>query len=191
MKQRKWLVWLTVGIGTFVFGYGVSNEEGFFYEKIRRATAVVAFDTKIEPIKTNINQQIDEAADKELEQSVAHFRFSNFPSGFKDFQYLSLSVSKYDKASGALPLSEGGLIMKKKYRLERISANSTEFSFETVSINGIKYKFVGNFLRQQRTKANYYENIFFNGILTKFKNNRQKAKAEVGFKFDGGCSVCF
>lgn len=114
----------------------------------------------------------------------------DLPKGFKDFEDLQIETADYSKASEEnnwayyeIP-PQGFFQTTKKFHFKRISVSEERLSFETEAIKGISYKFVGEYLSAEELEPDDY--TFIKGILTKLKDGKKIAEAEVKFAI-GGC----
>lgn len=122
------------------------------------------------------------------------------PKGFKDFNDLSVTTRDYENASeennyeGAPIPPEGFIYAGKKFEFKRININGKQISFETETIKGISYKFVGEFIVDVEEVIKYRdangnkiaESAMLKGRLTKMRDGKKTAEIKAHFAA-GGC----
>lgn len=115
------------------------------------------------------------------------------PKGFKDFEFMEIITRDYEvqDETGAygVPIPPQGFIQTKtKFKFVRIGIGNKQVSFETEKINGISYKFTGNYREENGDSCPIEENsVDLKGRLVKMKNGKEIAETSVGFHVSCGC----
>jgi hypothetical protein len=114
------------------------------------------------------------------------------PKAFNDIQYLYVTTRDYADENGNYtnrPVVPFGSIQTNKhdFSFEKIAIGNREISFETESVDGISYQFVGQF--PNSSEAVYCETCEYppdlTGTLTKRKNGKVLAEMNAKFYISG------
>jgi len=121
-----------------------------------------------------------------------YYIIGELPKGFKDFDSLIVQTTDYSLASAENNYKEvqiapkGYVYAKQKFDFRRIAVSRKRLSFETVTIKGVSYKFVGKFVEETIDMGEYMEHVELEGDLIKMRDGKKIA----GFKVKlarGGC----
>jgi hypothetical protein len=157
MEVRNDFFRLVVGLSAFALGIGV-----YFIWQSSPAETVTAVPNAVKPIAESspifvpLPPPLETAVENDAEPADEfypdgdYYLMGDLPKGFKDIDYLSITANKYEIEKDGTSywkqiLPEGHIFTKTKFKFSRIFINSREISFETKTIKGISYKFIGNF----------------------------------------------
>ncbi|HEU4837193.1 MAG TPA: hypothetical protein VFS90_22370 [Pyrinomonadaceae bacterium] len=106
------------------------------------------------------------------------------PNEFSDFGGINLNARKQRR----LPSSGLQLINGTTYRFKTLNVKRDNFTFTTMSIRGVSYSFAGKFLKGGVYASGILddETPVLEGTLTKFRNSKKVAEANLKFVYFGG-----
>ena len=202
MKIKIHLFRFAVAVAAFVFGMGFFSiarySQSAFSTKEQKAESVkfvIAEEITYPPSITEqanapVVQRIDVATDSEENTGCEYdgygyyYVVGDLPKGFKDFYGVTLITRDFKAKSEDCPLGipippEGFLHTTRKYKFTRINMGNKQVAFETETIKGTSYKFIGNgkFMGA------------FEGRLIKMRNGKKIAESQMVFELDekGAC----
>ena len=121
-----------------------------------------------------------------------YYIIGDAPKGFKDFDSLTIETTDYNLATPENDYKyinippKGYVFTTKEFNFKRISVSEKRISFETETIKGISYKFVGEFTEEEVELGEYTEYALIKGTLTKMRDGKKITAAEVKLAA-GGC----
>lgn len=106
------------------------------------------------------------------------------PNEFSEFSGINLNA----KRSRQLPGQGFSLTNGKTLRFKTLTVKRDNFSFTTVTVNGISYAFSGKFLKGGVYSAGDLDDTIpvLEGTLTKFRGGQKVAEAKLKFSYFGG-----
>lgn len=157
-------------------------------------------DITVYPFRNMLSPQATAAADPKIESEPEpetykggeYYIIGKLPKGFKDFDNLSVETIDYAIVQPGNNYEEfyippkGSLYMKKEFKFIRVSVSNERISFETKTIKGISYQFVGKFVDERIDMDEYWEHAELEGQLTKLSGGKKIAGSKVKFAV-GGC----
>lgn len=109
------------------------------------------------------------------------------PPGFENFSAMWVDTTDFDSKGNVIPIKKHGILEDNQisYRMRNIFYDGKTWSFETATVGGISYTFVGKFgeLKLDRNGSQNGDKIL-HGHLVKFLNGKQIAEAEITFDFN-------
>jgi len=105
------------------------------------------------------------------------------PPEFSDFDSINLNAKRLRY------LNDPGLLMRTtRYRYKTLTVKRDNFSFTTMTVRGIFYTFSGRFLKGGVFGAGDLddETPVLEGTLTRFRNGKKVAEANLKFVYFGG-----
>jgi len=105
------------------------------------------------------------------------------PPEFSDFDSINLNAKRLRY------LNDPGLLMRTtRYRYKTLTVKRDNFSFTTMTVRGIFYTFSGRFLKGGVYGAGDLddETPVLEGTLTRFRNGKKVAEANLKFVYFGG-----
>jgi hypothetical protein len=105
------------------------------------------------------------------------------PADFSDFDSINLNAKR------ARHLESPGLRMRTTvYRYKTLVVKRDNFAFTTMTVRGVSYTFSGKFLRGGVYSAGDFddETPVLEGTLTRFRDGRKVAEANLKFTYFGG-----
>lgn len=119
---------------------------------------------------------------------------ATLPKAFADLEYLTLEVSEYYEQDGeylSRPIVPRGAIHgKKEFKFSRIAIGGRELTFQTRTVGGISYRFVGRFPVPEEAGGDEEEvegSPSLVGKLIKIRNGKWEAAMEAKFYLYHGC----
>src|SRR5215217_1141801 len=106
------------------------------------------------------------------------------PAGFSDFSGINLNTKRLRRLpSPGLQLNNGT-----SYRFKTLNVKRDNFTFTTMSIRGVSYSFAGKFLKGGVYASGILddETPVLEGTLTKFRDGKKIAEANLKFVYFGG-----
>lgn len=130
-----------------------------------------------------------------------YYVIGDLPPGFKDFKWFELTTRNYQNDAKennheGVPIPpEGFFSTNKPFNFVKISISDKWLAFETEAIDGISYKFVGEFpdepekisLEYDDGSGAYTDEAILKGRLVKMRNGKKIIEREVKFGFTIGC----
>jgi len=106
------------------------------------------------------------------------------PPEFSEFGAINLNA----KRSRQLPVQGFELNNGKRLRFKTLTVKRDNFSFTTVTLNGVSYAFSGKFLKGGVFSAGDLDDTIpvLKGTLTRFRNGQKDAEAQLTFSYFGG-----
>ena len=106
------------------------------------------------------------------------------PNEFSDFGAINLNA----KRSRRLPVQGFELRTGKRLRFKTLVVKRDNFTFTTISLDGVSYAFSGKFLKGGVYSAGNLDDQtpVLEGTLTKFRGGRKVADAKLKFVYFGG-----
>ena len=137
-----------------------------------------------EETEFNVQQKYETVPEGEF------YVFNDVPKEFKDFETLQITASEYKENSNqevvlSPTIPTGSIYAKRKYELKEIHINFRQIAFKTTIVNGISYRFSGEFTEKDSEDWQKDEPIYLKGRLDKLKNGKQIAKTQVSFAASG------
>lgn len=119
---------------------------------------------------------------------------ATLPKAFADLEYLTLEVSEYYEQDGeylSRPIVPRGSVHgKKAFKFSRIAIGGRELTFQTRTVGGISYRFVGRFPVPEEAggdEEEVEESPSLVGKLIKIRNGKWEAAMEAKFYLYHGC----
>ena len=142
------------------------------------------FDVSDKTINQGFSDDFDPSGNYSLD-------IENVPKAFADIEYLDITTREYINENGThinRPIVPAGMIMtKKSLTFTKLALGNHEISFETESVGGISYQFVGQFHNPTETinceSCEYPADL--KGNLRKIKNGQVIAELEAKFYING------
>lgn len=142
----------------------------------------------IEQANAPVLEQTDVAAASEEDTGCEYdgygyyYVVGDLPGGFKDFYGVTLITRDFKTKLEDCPLGipippEGSLHTERKYKFTQINMGNKQIAFETETIKGTSYKFIG--------KGKFMG--AFEGRLIKMHNGKKIAESHVGFELNEKC----
>ena len=106
------------------------------------------------------------------------------PNEFSDFGGINLNAKRLRRLpSSGLQLNNGTT-----YRFKTLNVKRDNFTFTTISIRGVSYSFAGKFLKGGVYASGILddETPVLEGTLTKFRDGKKVAEANLKFVYFGG-----
>jgi hypothetical protein len=106
------------------------------------------------------------------------------PAEFSDFSAINLNAKRLRRLPSPGVQTNNG----KNYRFKTLSVKQNNFTFTTVTLNGVSYNFSGKFLKGGNFAATWLddESPILEGTLTKFRAGNKVAEAKLKFSYFGG-----
>ena len=106
------------------------------------------------------------------------------PAEFSDFGGINLNAKRQRR----LPSPGLQLVNGTTYRFKTLNVKRDNFTFTTMSIRGVSYSFAGKFLKGGVYASGILddETPVLDGTLTKFRNGKKVAEANLKFVYFGG-----
>jgi hypothetical protein len=108
------------------------------------------------------------------------------PKAFADIDYLELETREYieegDEYVARSIIPRGSIFAGKRFRLTRISVGGYELAFQTETVDGVSYRFVGRFTSEEEYEAGDPD---IKGNLIKIKDGKWAAEIQAEFYIDG------
>ncbi len=109
------------------------------------------------------------------------------PNAFADIQFIDITTREYRSENGKFTntpvIPNGSIHTTKEIRFTKIAVGEREIAFETETVNGISYKFVGQFPRSSEAvtceSCEYPADL--RGRLIKIKNGKVIAELDADF----------
>ncbi|MEO8072721.1 MAG: hypothetical protein ABI686_05690 [Acidobacteriota bacterium] len=217
MKAKIYLFRLAVGFAAFVCGVGFFAVGRYFQTaflvKEQKVELVAPAPILTEQTETSVIEQTDVAADSE-ENSKYEFDIDGYygiigelpkgfndygvtgklPKGFEDFGEIGITTLNYENASEengyeGTPVPPGGYVWTdREYKFAKINVNNKYMSFETYTIKGVSYKFIGKFLEKAPFWKLDEQKPVLEGRFVKLSKGKKVAESDVRFFwYEGGC----
>ncbi|NNF01039.1 MAG: hypothetical protein HKN25_18630 [Pyrinomonadaceae bacterium] len=206
---------LFVGFLTFVLGFAASNlwkfAAGSNQSAFQPPVAETIAETAPAPVPTpmpppaaaddtggkpNMDPDYNNSAEeKNLSKLYVEGYYvleGDFPKGFADFQSMEIWHERYDeKASNFVSVVPFGQYQTEKdvYKFNKLFFGNGILKFSTAGVRGMHFEFEGKFKEKPSDPANDrgYQVFILEGSLTKFRNGKKSAKADVQFRLYEGC----
>jgi hypothetical protein len=106
------------------------------------------------------------------------------PTEFSDFGGINLNAKRLRR----LPSPGLQVVNGTTYRFKTLNVKRENFTFTTMSIRGVSYSFAGKFLKGGVYASGILddETPVLEGTLTKFRNGKKVAEANLKFVYFGG-----
>ncbi|HJP93039.1 MAG TPA: hypothetical protein VJ875_13865 [Pyrinomonadaceae bacterium] len=106
------------------------------------------------------------------------------PTEFSDFSAINLNAKKLRRLPPTGLQTNNG----KTYRFKTFTVKRDNFTFTTVTVDGVSYSFAGKFLKGGNFAATWLgdESPVLEGTLTKFRAGKKLAEAKLKFSYFGG-----
>jgi hypothetical protein len=195
MEVRNDFFRLVVGLSAFALGIGV-----YFIWQSSPAETVTAVPNTVKPFAESspifvpLPPPLETAVENEAEPADEFYPDGSFypdgelPKAFKDIEVLMIEATDwYDEKDNYKPkpmLVKGSLHTKNQFKFAKISINNRLISFETTTVKGIKYTFVGEYQKNPESSEN--DGIDLKGMLKKFKDGKEIGSSKMGF-YASGC----
>jgi hypothetical protein len=217
MKLRVFVYRLAAVVTAFILGVGFFNAaryaQAFFRaSEIDAVEATVKRETLFFPPRVEPSQLIEArlsappepvADDKEETQPEFspdgdYYILGDVPKGFKDVEYLNVTTTSERAAPEnnyeivSVP-PEGYLWNEKKFDFDSINVSGKRISFETEAKKGVSYKFVGEFIDEEKIPRKsdngeeYFEYAVLKGRLIKMRDGKKIAESKVKLGIVEGC----
>jgi len=110
------------------------------------------------------------------------------PKAFASFEGIWLSTNDYKTNGRVVPIKPvGELQAGGRYKMTRVVYNENEFSFETVALKSVSYRFSGRLVDNIRYDASGHTvGTVLRGHLEKLVHGRVAAEADLDFEFEEG-----
>lgn len=125
-----------------------------------------------------------------------YYIIGDAPKGFEDFAHLELRTHEWDekleKPVAAKPRGELWT-EENEFKLSWLNLTGRRISLITRERKGVSYQFDGKFIEAETVKYKYkngeenYDDAFLKGRLTKWRNGKKIAEANVKFGIHHGC----
>ncbi len=199
MKARVYFFRVFIGLSALVLGLGIYWIVDYFQTPVEVepnciVQSEIADVAKFSPVEFKpepevIEESLPVETVNEFHPDGEFYSVEALSKEFKDLDYLSISANDWTNASDKnnwqpTPILPNGYVQtNKKYLFEKISINNRLIYFETETIKGISYEFVGNYPDYAtHSEGTYYE---LEGILTKYKNGKKIAKIKLSLETAG------
>jgi hypothetical protein len=119
-----------------------------------------------------------------FDPSGAYWISGEPPADFSDFSAINLNMRQLRRLpTSGLQLNDGSA-----FRFKTVVAKQSNFTFTTVTLQGVYYTFSGKFLKGGDFAATWQgeEDPVLEGTLTKFKDGKKAADAKLKFIYFGG-----
>jgi hypothetical protein len=106
------------------------------------------------------------------------------PNGFSDFSAINLNMRRLRRLpSSGVQLKDGT-----SFRFKDVIVKQNNFTFTTVTVRNVSYRFSGRFLKGGDFAATWMgdETPLLEGVLTKFRTGKKVAEAKLKFIYFGG-----
>lgn len=209
MNIRKFMLRSAVAFSAFALGYAAFAEYRFvrsFLESGRLEQTVVPraemdaisltnaelYTPPMEEVQTEVvssGQTTENTYDFDASGTYSLADFEKPAKGFEDFEYLEIVAMIYETdTTPATPIPpRGGIRAKRMYKFKNVAISPTDIAFETETVRGINYKFVGSFPRGPFGESCAVTAADITGQLTKLKNGKRVATKKAEFLLDCGC----
>jgi hypothetical protein len=106
------------------------------------------------------------------------------PNEFSDFSAINLNAKRLRR----LPSAGLQLINGTTYRFKTLTVKRENFTFTTIALSGVSYSFAGKFLKGGVYASGILddETPVLEGTLTKFRDGKKVAEANLKFVYFGG-----
>lgn len=112
------------------------------------------------------------------------------PKTFADIEYLTIQTREYYQENGEYldrPIVPSGSIRTKtELKFARLAVGDSDLTFQTDTVNGVSYRFVGRFLREENFESEA-EMPDLTGRLIKITNGKWAAEMDAKFYIQCGC----
>ncbi len=193
MRVQKYVLLFTAATVTFLIGW--SAYTGYRYVGSLLFPVPVEIPAAASTVLTaDAFSTVEFAADRvdeneELNLTGDYYIFEEtLPRGFHDFDYIEISTHEYvenDKTDQWIPVAvppRGSLQTKRNYKFTSVSISPDFVTFETESIRGVQYRFMGKYQPYQDEKVG----DALSGTLEKLENGKRTAEMVVTLS-PGGC----
>jgi hypothetical protein len=146
------------------------------------------------PVLDKVNDPNEEVGQSDFDPTGAYsLNIEKAPKAFADIEFLEIVTREYTEEDGGAytnrpVVPSGRLQTKKDFSFTKIAIGNREISFETESVDGISYQFVGHF-PISRAEVIDCEGCEYppdlTGILKKVKNGKVVAEITAKFYFVG------
>ncbi len=114
----------------------------------------------------------------------------SLPTGFSDLNYLEIITHNFEKTdengdAGAPIPPNGHLMTGKEFNFKRISISRKHVAFQTETVDGVSYRFVGKYLLSDYEGQSYVEHL--SGEIIKIVDGKWVAAADITLYPEGGC----
>jgi hypothetical protein len=210
MNFKIFLFRLTAIVTAFLLGVGFFNAaqyvQSFFPAETATVQPVVKQEIVFAPEPVGMASVVINSKDvakvedtrPEFSAEGDYYIIGDLPKEFKDFDTLSITTTSYENASAennyeavAIP-PEGFIATNKRFNFKRINIADKQIAFETETKKGVSYKFVGEFIDEEKIEYktaegyDFTEYAILKGRLTKIRDGKKIAETEVNFAA-GGC----
>ncbi len=208
MKLNKIIFGILVAVTAFTMGISAYAAVGFALslvpkmsakaeniERIPIAEAVpTAFAEPIPAISEPDVPTVTEAEDNDLNWTNYYYLSlseDKVAKAFSDIEYLSIETHLYNEKAGEdgpywIPIAPKGSIQTKKvFKLDRIAIGTKRISFQTATVDGISYKFIGSFPDISDGSDSLSGRPDIKGRLIKIKDGKWAAEMQAEFYVEG------
>lgn len=124
-----------------------------------------------------------------------YFIIDDRPKGFKDFEQLTIQDRDWDEKAGkVMPIKPRGIVIAEDdlIDLSRVKITGKRVSLATEKHRAISYRFEGEFIDEidelKDENGDFYKtHVYLKGRLTKLKDGKKIAEANVRFTIGHGC----
>lgn len=197
MKTKVYFFRLIIGLSAFVLSVVIYFIwQGFPAKSVTAIPSVVKPVAESSPVfvplpppETTVAVENNEEPADEFYPDGEFYPQDDLPKAFKDIEVLEIEAndwSDYGENNNYKPkpiLAKGLLHTKTEFKFTKISINNRLISFETTSVKGIKYTFVGEYPKNAENSED--DGVDLKGVLRKFKDGKEIAKSKMGFYVSG------
>jgi hypothetical protein len=197
MNILKLIAYISIFCITCFVGFsaakGIGSIRGVFTEPQIPATELQSVSTPAPTFESILAPTTLQAEPAEsFDPSGEYYLDTNYSgTAFKDVE-IGIYTREYSENEGVYTnvptVPSGTLYANREYALSKIAIGDRELTFETETVGGIKYKFVGYFPMMPSSSCESCEfppNL--KGKLTKIKGGKAVAAEEVSFYLGDGC----
>jgi hypothetical protein len=208
MKLNKLILGILAAVATFIFGISAFAVLSFGLSLLPKLSEKTEADERIsipepgtvavEPVletsegdeETPINQE-----EEDFNRTEYYYLYADdetLPKAFADIEHLSIETHEYNEKAGEngpywIPIvPKGSIQTKKAFKFERVAVGTRLFSFQTATVDGISYKFIGSFPDTKAGSDSHSGGPDIEGRLIKIKDNKWAAEMEAKF-YVAGC----
>lgn len=137
------------------------------------------------------NTESEIPAHEDFDPSGVYSLDTENPAGYTDIEWIEISAREYSDESGTFTSRQivptGTLHAKKEFAFSRISVGNREITFQTETVDGVRYEFAGTFALSNETVTCEGCEIppDLRGQLKKFKNGKLVTEMDAKFYVSG------